>query len=151
LNFYSNAFNSSIFKSLSDIFLSINNKNPLKSIVPINLNLKKVLKKLENYLPVLSLSNSFNNLLISSFFGSNPSALKATLISLTSIVPVPSASNKSNASRSSCFCLSLNSSFIELPFLVALLLLPLEDLLFLLFSVLLLVLLISLLFVEEAC
>jgi hypothetical protein len=46
---------------------------------------------------------------ISSFFGSKPSALIATFNSLTSIVPDPSASNKSNASRISCFCSSLSS------------------------------------------
>lgn len=53
--------------------------------------------------------NYDTNFFISSFFGSKPKALKATFNSLTSIVPEPSTSNKSNASLISFFYLSVNS------------------------------------------
>ena len=68
-----------------------------------------------------SLFKSLINFFISSFFGSNPNALKATFNSLTSIVPFyilltfllflpePSISNKSKASLISFFYLSVNS------------------------------------------
>ena len=67
------------------------------------------MKFIKNLSPAPSLSISEIIFFISSFFGSKPSALIATFNSLTSIVPEPSASNKSNASRISCFCSSFNS------------------------------------------
>ena len=77
--------------------------------------------------PDPSLSMSAIMRLISSFLGSNPRARMATYIkenkkvpmntnkyvtlsSLASIVPVPSVSNKSNASFISCFCSSVSST-----------------------------------------
>ena len=44
------------------------------------------------------------------FFGSKPSARIATFSSLASIVPEPSVSKRSNASRISCFCSSVSSN-----------------------------------------
>ena len=63
---------------------------------------------------IVTLSISLIIFLISSFLGSNPSALMATLSSLASIVPDPSVSNRSKASRISCFCSSVNSNFLFL-------------------------------------
>ena len=65
-------------------------------------------------LMIVTLSISLIIFLISSFLGSNPSALMATLSSLASIVPDPSVSNRSKASRISCFCSSVNSNFLFL-------------------------------------
>lgn len=47
----------------------------------------------------------------SCFFGSKPKALNATLSSLVSILPIPSVSNRSNASLMSFFCSSDSSNF----------------------------------------
>mmetsp|Transcript_54154 Transcript_54154/g.115066 ORF Transcript_54154/g.115066 Transcript_54154/m.115066 type:complete len:211 (+) Transcript_54154:67-699(+) len=64
-----------------------------------------------------SLSISEMSLRISSFVGSNPSARIATLSSFASMVPDPSVSKRSNASRISCFWSSVSSG--GAPFLVA--------------------------------
>ncbi|MPC24820.1 hypothetical protein E2C01_017913 [Portunus trituberculatus] len=63
-------------------------------------------------LPLSSLSISATIFLISSFFGSNPRALIATLSSLGSMVPVPLGSKRSNASLMSVFCSSVNSNLV---------------------------------------
>ena len=44
------------------------------------------------------------------FLGSKPSARIATFSSFASIVPEPSVSKRSNASRISCFCSSVSSN-----------------------------------------
>ena len=59
--------------------------------------------------PLPSLSASAIIFLISSFLGSNPRALIATLSSFASIVPLPSVSKRSKASLISYFCSSVNS------------------------------------------
>jgi len=63
---------------------------------------------------VRTLSMSEIIFLISSFLGSKPSARMATLSSLASMVPEPSVSNRSKASRISCFCSSVSSNFLFL-------------------------------------
>jgi hypothetical protein len=56
---------------------------------------------------------SDNNLFISSFLGgSKPRALIATLSSFISIIPLPSVSNKSKASRISCCCSIVRPEFV---------------------------------------
>ena len=90
-----NAFKISSRESRSLIFDVIISKNSEKSITPE---------------PSLSISEII--FLISSFLGSNPNARIATFNSFASIVPDPSVSNKSKASRISCFCSSVNSNFL---------------------------------------
>ncbi|DAZ96310.1 TPA: hypothetical protein N0F65_008434 [Lagenidium giganteum] len=92
-----NAFKISSRESFSLILDVIISKNSVKSIVPE---------------PSLSISEII--FLISSFFGSKPSARIATFSSLASMVPEPSVSNRSNASRISCFCSSVSSNFLFL-------------------------------------
>ena len=85
--------------------------------------LRKSLKSID---PFVSASTSCMSIFNSSFFGSNPSALRATLKykfygapkslkltfnSLMLMVPVPSVSNRSNASLISAFCSSVSSFF----------------------------------------
>ncbi|TRY73204.1 hypothetical protein TCAL_16884 [Tigriopus californicus] len=71
------------------------------------------LRKLSNESrPELSLSTSATIFLISSFLGSNPNALMATLRSLVSIKPLLWVSNKLNASRMSVFCSSDKSNLM---------------------------------------
>jgi len=84
-----NAFRISSRESFSLIFAVIISRNSEKSIVPE---------------PSLSMSEII--FLISSFLGSKPRARMATLSSLASIVPLPSVSKRSKASRISCFCSS---------------------------------------------
>eukprot|EP01033_Poteriospumella_lacustris_P010503 gene10503-gene11359 len=121
-----NAFKISSRESRSLIFAVIISKNSEKSMVPE---------------PSLSMSEII--FLISSFFGSKPRALIATFNSLASMVPTnnreiqqevqndecseefeqrqrvdsvpdPSVSNRSKASRISCFCSSVSSNFFPL-------------------------------------
>mmetsp|Transcript_22680 Transcript_22680/g.66035 ORF Transcript_22680/g.66035 Transcript_22680/m.66035 type:complete len:201 (+) Transcript_22680:523-1125(+) len=84
-------------ESFSLIFAVIISRNSEKSMVPE---------------PSLSMSEII--FLISSFFGSKPRARMATLSSLASMVPEPSVSNRSKASRISCFCSSVSSNFLLL-------------------------------------
>ena len=63
----------------------------------------------KSILPVPSLSKFPIRFFISSFVGSNPNALNATLSSFASIVPDPLVSKRSNASLISCFYDSDNS------------------------------------------
>ena len=86
------AFRISSRLSFSLIFAVIISRNSEKSIVPD---------------PSLSMSEII--FLISSFFGSKPSARIATFSSLASMVPEPSVSKRSNASRISCFCSSCDA------------------------------------------
>mmetsp|Transcript_44415 Transcript_44415/g.115439 ORF Transcript_44415/g.115439 Transcript_44415/m.115439 type:complete len:215 (-) Transcript_44415:17-661(-) len=88
------AFMISSRESFSPIFAVMISKKSLKSMIPLS-----------------SLSISDIIFLISSFFGSNPSARSATFSSFASIVPLPSVSKRSKASRSSCLCSSVSSIF----------------------------------------
>jgi hypothetical protein len=66
-------------------------------------------KSLKSMIPFPALSTLAAIFLSSSFWGSKPRARIATLSSLTSIVPVPSTSKRSKASRISCFCSGVKS------------------------------------------
>lgn len=82
------------------IFAVISSKNSLKSMVP---EPSYYCEFIGNLSADATLSISAIIFLISSFFGSKPKARMATFSSFTSIVPDPSVSNRSNASRISCF------------------------------------------------
>mmetsp|Transcript_4077 Transcript_4077/g.5378 ORF Transcript_4077/g.5378 Transcript_4077/m.5378 type:complete len:97 (+) Transcript_4077:582-872(+) len=88
-------------------------KNPLRWKLKENQYLWNIRKKKKHPHPhQLTLSISEIIFLISSFLGSKPRALIATFNSFASIVPDPSVSKRSKASRISCFCSSVSSNFL---------------------------------------
>lgn len=102
-------------KEIVPVSSSSNNRKALRisSLVSFSaiFTVINVRKSANDNFPLPSLSMSAIIFLISSFFGSKPSALIATFNSLISITPVPDVSNKSKASLISFLCSSVSSNF----------------------------------------